>query len=263
MSVKGAAMLWQTVASIGVLGVSLLWAGDPAGAAGCADGRAPQKPPAERAGARELHPDLFTKTIQKYLEGEWSGRVQSVHVGLLEPSEPVKIPSGVVELRVAPSSFEEGLGRRLFHVTVMADGKAWTTVDALADVAAMVDVVVPNRYLKSEELIDAGDLTTQRIKVYDLNHPYLTDREDAVGKSAARPLQADTPLRPTFLKTPLTIKKGDRVLIEAKRGGLSIQTSGVTRSSGHIGQSIMVANLDSGRELRAKIVAPGLVQVEF
>jgi flagellar basal body P-ring formation protein FlgA len=130
-------------------------------------------------------------------------------------------------------------------------------------VAAMVDVVVPSRYVKSEEVLDADDLTTALVKVYDLKHPYLTDREDAIGKSAARPLQAETPLRATFLKKPLTIKKGDRVMIEAKRGGLSIQTSGVTKSSGQIGQSIMVANLDSGRELRAKIVAPGLVQVEF
>jgi flagella basal body P-ring formation protein FlgA len=256
-------MLWQTVVSIGVLGVSLLWTGESAGAAGRTDGRVAQQPPVDRSGARELHPDLLKKTIQKYLEGEWNRRAKAVHVALLEPSEPVKIPSGVIELRVAPSSFEEGLGRRLFHVTVMAGGNAWTTIDALADVAAMVDVVVPNRYLKSEELIEAGDVTTQRIKVYDLNHPYLTDREEAVGKSAARPLQPDTPLRQSFLKTPMTIKKGDRVLIEAKRGGLSIQTSGVTKSGGHIGQSIMVVNIDSGRELRAKIVAPGLVQVEF
>jgi flagella basal body P-ring formation protein FlgA len=37
----------------------------------------------------------------------------------------------------------------------------------------------------------------------------------------------------------------------------------VTKASGHVGQTVMVANLDSGRELRAKIVAPGIVQVEF
>jgi flagella basal body P-ring formation protein FlgA len=52
-------------------------------------------------------------------------------------------------------------------------------------------------------------------------------------------------------------------MIEAKRGGLSIQAYGVTKSSGHVGQTVMVGNVDSGRELRAKIVGPGLVQVEF
>ena len=126
-----------------------------------------------------------------------------------------------------------------------------------------VDVIVPTRFLKSEELIDAEDLTTATVRINDLKHPFITDQEEAIGKSTARPLQAETPLRASFLKKPFMVKKGDRVMIEARRGGLSIQTSGITKSSGQVGQSIMVANLDSGRELRAKIVSPGLVQVDF
>lgn len=42
-------------------------------------------------------------------------------------------------------------------------------------------------------------------------------------------------------------------MIEARRGNFSVQTSGVTKGSGQVGQTVMVANLDSGRELRAKI----------
>lgn len=212
-------------------------------------------------------PGLFTemvkRTIQKYLEGEWGSRVKTVQVAVLEPSEAIKIPPGVVELQVNPAPSEEGLGRRMFHVVATTNGKPWKTIEVLTDVAAMVDVVVPNRFLKSEELIDAEDLTLARIRIHAVPHPFITDLEEVIGKSAARPLQADTPLRLSFLKKPLMIKKGDRVMIEAKRGGLSIQTSGVTKASGQIGQTIMVANLDSGRELRAKIVAPGLVRVEF
>ena len=248
-------VLWLLAAS---------WAGASAEAAAlqAGEGRPSGKPDVERAVPRTLSPDLIKKTIQKYLEGEWGPRINAVQVTVLEPSEPVKIPAGVAELRVVHSS-DDTLGRRLFHLAVTANGKPWSTIEALTDVAALVDVVAPNRFLKSDELVDAEDLTTARIRINDLRHPYLTDREEAIGKSAARPLQADTPLRATFLKKPFMVKKGDRVMIEAKRGGLSIQTSGVTKSSGQVGQSIMVANADSGRELRAKVVAPGLVQVEF
>ncbi len=213
--------------------------------------------------ARDLSPDLIKKTIQRYLEGEWGTRVKTVQVIVLEPSDPLKLPSGVIELQVVPSASEEGLGRRLFHIAVRANGRPWTTIEALTDVSAMIDAVVPSRYLKAEEIMGAEDLTTSRIRVADLKHPFITDPEEAIGMSAARPLSADLPLRPTFLKKPFLVKKGDRVMIEARRGGLSIQTSGVTKSSGQVGQFIMVANLDSGRELRAKVVAPGLVQVDF
>jgi flagellar basal body P-ring formation protein FlgA len=133
----------------------------------------------------------------------------------------------------------------------------------VADVSAMIDVIVPTRFLRSEELIDIGDIKSARIRIYQLNHPFVTDRDEVIGKSTARPLPPDTPLRTAFVKVPLLIKKGDRVLIEARRAGFSIQTYGVTKSSGQLGQTIMVANIDSGRELRAKVVAPSLVQVEF
>ena len=217
----------------------------------------------DRGMPRELTSELIKKAIQQHLEGLWGHRVKDVQVVVLEPSDPMGSPPGIVELRVLPSTDEEGLGRHTFPVTVTANGKLWRTIEVLADVTAMIDAVVPNRFFRAEEILDATDLKTVRTRIYQLNHPFVTDRDEVVGKSASRPLPADTPLRQAFLKTPFLVKKGDRVTIEAKRGGLSIHTYGVTKASGHVGQTVMVANLDSGRELRAKIVAPGVVQVEF
>ena len=216
-----------------------------------------------RPAMRELHFEQIQKTIQKYLEGEWGTRVKSVQVTLLEPLDPIKIPTGVIELQIPPSAGVTTMGRRGFSIQVVIDGKPWKTIEALADIAALIDVVVPSRFLKAEETIEPDDLTTARIVTYDVKHPFITDPEAVIGKSAVRPLQPNTPLRPTFLKKPFMVKKGDHVMIEARRGNFSIQTSGVTKGSGQVGQTVMVANLDSGRELRAKIVAPGLVQVDF
>lgn len=229
-----------------------------------ATGSALSKLDTARPVMRELHFEQFQKTIQKYLEGEWGTRVKSVQVTLLEPLDPVKIPAGVIELQIPPAAGgNTTMGRRSFAVQITVNGNPWKTIDALADVSAMIDVVVPARFLKSEETIEPDDLTTARIVTYDVKHPFITDPEAAIGKSTVRPLQPNTPLRPTFLKKPFMVKKGDHVMIEARRGNFSVQTSGVTKGSGQVGQTVMVANLDSGRELRAKIVAPGLVQVDF
>jgi flagella basal body P-ring formation protein FlgA len=228
-----------------------------------APGHRPHEGGATRPAEREISGELMTKTIRAYLEGEWGRRVKDVQVAVLDPSDPIKVPAGVVEMRVVPVSNDERLGRRMFQVAVNVNEKPWNTIEVLADVTAMIDAVVPNRYLNSDEVIDALDLKTVRMRTHQLSHPFITDREEVIGKSASRPLPADTPLRAGFLKAPVLIKKGDRVMIEAKRGGLSIQAYGVTKSSGHVGQTVMVGNLDSGRELRAKVVGPGLVQVEF
>jgi flagella basal body P-ring formation protein FlgA len=217
----------------------------------------------DRVAVSEVHPDLIRKAIQKYLMDEWGGKVKTVHVTVLEPADPVMIPGGTVQVQVIPNPTEEGLGRRMFHVEAVANGKSRKTIQVVADIAAMIDAVVVTRFLKADEVIDVGDLKTMGMKVHQINHPFITDQGEVIGKSASRPLPPDTPLRPAFVKLPLVVKKGDRVLIEARRGGLSIRAYGVTKSSGQVGQTVMVANLDSGRELRAKVVAPSLVEVEF
>lgn len=217
----------------------------------------------DRTAVSEISPDLIRKAIQKHLESEWGGKVKTVHVTVLDPADPVLISGGTVELQVINSPAGESLGRRMFRVEAVANGKPRKTIQVVADIGAMIDAVVATRSLKTDELIDAGDLKTVEMRIYQMNHSFITDQGEVIGKSAARPLPPDTPLRPAFVKLPLVIKKGDRVLIEARRGGLSIRVYGVTKSNGQLGQTVMVTNLDSGRELRAKVVAPNLVQVEF
>ncbi len=216
-----------------------------------------------RGAVSEVTPDLIGKAIQKHLESEWGGKVKTVSVTVLEPADSMMISGGMVELQVINNSAGESLGRRMFHLEAAVHGKPRQTIQVVADIAAMIDAVVATRFLKTDELIDAGDLKTVEMRVYQMKHPFITDRSEVIGKSAARPLPPDIPLRPAFVKLPVVIKKGDRVLIEARRGGLSIRAYGVTKSNGQLGQTVMVANLDSGRELRAKVVASNLVEVEF
>lgn len=217
---------------------------------------------AERKRTNEVTPDLLRAAVQKYLESEWKQKIATVSVAVLEPADPVAMPDGSIGLQVIPGSTESGPGRRMFRIAA-TNGKSTKTIHVVADVTAMIDAVVPNRFLKADERIEVEDVKTVRMRVHQVNHPFITAESEVVGMSAARPLPPDVPLRSTFVRLPLVVKKGDRVLIEAQRGGLSIRTYGITKSSGQVGQTITVANLDSGRELAAKVVGPSLVQVEF
>jgi flagella basal body P-ring formation protein FlgA len=216
----------------------------------------------ERRISSEVTSDLLTKAIEKYLKSVWRQKIKTAQVTIVEPADPVTIAGGSVDLQVLHSSAEDSPGRRMFRVTATS-GKSRKTIQVVADVTAMIDAVVPNRFLKADELIDVGDIKTVQMRVHQVNHPFMTDERDVIGMSAARPLPPDVPLRQAFVRVPLVVKKGDRVLIEAQRGGLSIRTYGITKSSGQVGQTITVSNLDSGRELTAKVVGPSLVQVEF
>jgi len=216
-----------------------------------------------RPAVHQLHPEQIYRSILRILEQEMAGKVRDVHVVMVDPLDPMKIPSGTVDLKILPTRQEEGLGRRSFHVQINMNGKPWQTIDAVADVSASIDAVVPTRVLPIDTVLEAEDVTVHRVRLTDLDHQLITNVKDIIGKSAARPLQTNNPIRFGMLKKPYAVRKGDRVSIEARRGGLSIQAVGVTKASGEIGQTITVTNTDSGKELRAKVVGPGAVRVEF
>ena len=211
----------------------------------------------------QLHPEQIQRSILQLLEHEMAGKVRAVHAVMVDPVDPITMPSGSLDLKVSSKGLAEGLGRRTYHVQINTNGKPWRTIDATADVSASIDAVVPTRVLQIDSVIDAEDVAIHRIKLTDLDHQLITSVADVIGKSAARPLQTNNPIRLGMVKKPYVVRKGDRVSIEARRGGLSIQTVGVTKASGELGQSITVANLDSGKELRAKVVGPGAVRVEY
>jgi flagellar basal body P-ring formation protein FlgA len=225
--------------------------------------RAALKRSESRSTVHQLQPEQIQRRILRVLEQEMEGKVRAIHAVLVDPLDPMKIPSGSIELRVSSNGLEEGLGRRAFHVQINVKGEPWQTIDAVADVSASIDAVVPTRVIQIDSVIDAEDVTIHRIKLTDLDHQLITDVKDVIGKSAARPLQTNNPIRLGMVKKPYAIRKGDRVSIEARHGGLSIQVIGLAKSSGEIGQTATVVNVDSGKELRAKIVGPGAVRVEY
>lgn len=212
---------------------------------------------------RLLYPEQVRTAIHDYVLRELAGRVTDCQVALGDPQQPITVPSGTLDIQVSASRSDEPLGRRVFQIHLAVNGRFIKTLDATADIAAVLEVVVPVRLIKVDEQIESTDLSTDRVVLFDLRQPYATNPADVVGKAATRPLPPQSPIRLTAVRRPFAVHKGDRVTIEARQGGLSIQTVGITKSHGELGQTIIVSNVDSGKELRATIVGPGVVRVSF
>jgi len=220
-------------------------------------------PAAPKPTTQDVTVEQIQLTLQRYVEKRFEGKVSDVQVQVLNWAEPVTVPAGLLEARVAARGLDEGLGRRLFQMELSVDGTRVQTLKVMADVTASAEVVTAVRYLKPEETIQAEDLKVARIQLPALVHDFAFDPEAVIGKRVVRPLRTDAPVRMSALSVPFVIKRGDQVTIEVKHGGLLIQASGTTKASGQIGQSITVINLDSGKEIRGKVVGPGVVRVGF
>jgi len=256
---------------------ALVWAG-PAGA-GATGEAGPNNGSAKRAVSvaaakpaskehrkpvtQEVTAEQVSLTLQRYIEKQVDGKVGEVEVRLLNYSEPMIVPAGLLEVRVASRALDEGLGQRIFQMALAVNGKPVETLKVLAEVSATAEVVTAARNIRPDETIQAEDLAMATVQLPALVHDFVTDPELVLGKRATRPLRADTPVKLSAVSVPHVMKRGDQVTIEIKHGGLLIQASGTTKSDGQVGQSIIVTNLDSGKEIRGKVIGPGVVRVGF
>lgn len=207
--------------------------------------------------------DQLRKAIVAHLEARFGNRVGEVEAEILDPSEPLLRPAGPLKLEVINAGGADTAGRRRFRIVPVVAGQETESLDVIADVSLYADVVAPTRMLKPEELIEPDDVGIVRVKVNGVPHHFLVNPDEAVGKSPGKVLQPQMPIRGSSLVKPFTVRKGDRVTIEARRGGLSIQATGITKAAAQLGQYVTVTNQDSGKDVRGRVAGPGLVRVEF
>ncbi|HKN86381.1 MAG TPA: flagellar basal body P-ring formation chaperone FlgA [Nitrospiraceae bacterium] len=215
-----------------------------------------------RARMQQVTPNQMQQVILDYMRSHKDDTIADVQVNLLEPEESVSLPSGTLGMRVMHVTASE-YGRRQVEVALSIHGKVVQTVKALVDVTALVDVAVTTRAIRMDETLQPDDITTTRIPLVSTARQYATNLDEVIGKRATRPLASHTSISLSVLGQPFLVRKGDRVTIEAKRKGLLIQTIGITKAVGEVGQTVTVTNQDSGKDLRAKVIGPGLVRVEF
>jgi flagella basal body P-ring formation protein FlgA len=223
-------------------------------------GLAPQ--PAAAA-SQPVTSDQIRSAIARYLERQQSGHSMEFEVSLLMPEEGLSVPAGPLELAVNSVRGEELVGRRAFQVAVLVRGREVHTLRVMAQVEAQADVAVASRYIKPDETIAAEDVSVSHLQLPPGAADFVFDVQQVIGKRPLRPLLAEKPIRASSLAQAFTVRKGDRVTIEARRGGLIIHAVGVTKASALLGQLVTVTNQDSGKDLRAKVIGPGTVQVDF
>lgn len=216
-----------------------------------------------RARIQHVTPQQMERAIRDYLRSQKDDAVADVQVRLLEPEQSVALAGGTLDMRVLPVASAEEYGRRKFDVALSSNGKVIKTARASADIIALVDVVVATKLIKVDQTIEIDDVVMARTPMTTAPPQYAKALDEVIGKRAARPFAPHVPINASALAQPYLVHKGDRVTIEARRGRLQIQTVGVTKAVGQVGQTVTVTNQDSGKDLRAKVIGPGLVRVDF
>jgi len=138
--------------------------------------------------------------------------------------------------------------------------RPWTLyVPARVDTYALV--VVTTRSLSRGTQLSEADVSLTRMNTAQAGYNHLQQLDQVVGKELRRHLRAGEPLRLSHLKSPLVVRRGERVVMEAGGAAVSVVTSGRALANGQVGDQIRVQNEQSQRVVEAEIIAPGRVRV--
>jgi len=246
----------RIILSIGLLLLGVSWWPD-AGSVWAA------KPQSGRVGEQSVAAQDFERAIFSTLTRQYGRPHHRVKVRILFPKKPLTVQAGKLHLEVEKLAGGARTGRRSFRVGLFINGQFLKTINVVGEVKAQATVTTPVRWIKPKEVLVKKDVTAMTVDVPSLTHDFILDSDDVIGKQALRPLPPRKPIRKIMLDDPPIVHKGDRVMIEVRKGGLLVQAVGLAKAAGKSGDTILVQNKNSGREVFGTILSAGLVEVGF
>lgn len=152
------------------------------------------------------------------------------------------------------------LGRN--HIKVACEAKSWA-LNVPVELNIKAPVVVLNQPVPRNIDLQPRHLSMEIHNLADLRSGYFLKKDNVIGKQSKRGLAGQTVLNGRLVLPALLVKKGDRVIISASKGPMSVKMPGEALNDGREGRQIRVKNLRSERIIRATVEESGVVSVNF
>ena len=216
-----------------------------------------------RREAQTIDPSVVHATVERTAVAGLLALGATARLVRLDLPPRIEVRTGSVEVRAALGGVRNLFAPFNVSVELWVDGRIARRLSVTAQVEAFAPVLVAVRDLAEKTRLRSGDF---EIAVRRLERPaanYLTDPLSLRGVSLTRTLTHGEAITTDELVPEIVIKPGDSVRISGESGGLKIVVTGEARAAGHVGDRILVKNLQSGLLFQAVIVDEGLVSVRF
>lgn len=145
------------------------------------------------------------------------------------------------------------------NVQVRCNGNSAWTILVPAQAKVYRYVAVAGRNLQRGDVVSAADVSRALKNTGDFKLGFALTADEIIGQEMKMAINKDDVFRKAALDSPLVIKRGDTVSMEALAGDISVRTSGTAVSDGRIGQQIRIKNNQSARIINARVIGAGKV----
>ncbi|MEZ0260390.1 MAG: flagellar basal body P-ring formation chaperone FlgA [Alphaproteobacteria bacterium] len=218
----------------------------------------------EQAVVRRAARDLGRSVVETAVEQELAKKQAAKFSVRLGGEADFKLPAGA-EATVDINNLKYDVSRGEFTATVTAPAGAVEPLlkrEISGRFSAMVSVPVLRNALARGQVVTAEDLDYIDMRVEDTTSTMLTDGSKLVGMSPRRGVAAMRPLMTSEMALPLSVKKGETVLMELKTPFMHLTAQGRALESGAEGDTIKVQNASSNQIVQAVVIGTKAVSVQ-
>ena len=200
--------------------------------------------------------DSIRNTIKNFIKQNASGET-STNIGKLDSR--LRLGKCAEPLKAQPPAKSSLLGKLSIAVSCTSP-KPWKIYVPVT--ISRTEMVMSSAHpLTRNHVLEAGDVTPKLTKITSSRQQFYTTADTLVGMRVRYPISAGEILTPKKLKSPLLIKRGEKVTILANTPNLQVRMQGKALTDGSRGQTIRVRNLSSNRVVEGVVARRGVVQI--
>lgn len=214
-------------------------------------------------GVKEISREEMEKIILVFLDKTLPWEKNTVNVKNIRTTNKTILPKGKITYKVIAPPKTDYLGLTPLFVHFYVNGnfekKAWVTVN----IEVITEVVVTKKPLGRYKLITKEDICLKKMNLAKLPSDVINRSDDVLGKRTRRRIDSNVALRPNLIEFPPLVKRGDIVRIIVESDDLKVTALGKVKEKGSRGEMIKVLNVDSNKEIYARVLDSSSVKVDY
>jgi flagellar basal body P-ring formation protein FlgA len=210
-----------------------------------------------------LKTDEIEKHAIDHLVKELPWDKESLEINVYYQGKDITLPLGKRELIYKIFGSSQRAGRISMILEIRVNDKFQKRIRLNSKVLVTQEVIKTTRAVRRGEILSNDEIRVESIQTERPSKNAITNIDFALGYEAARSLSIGKILTPNFIKRPALGNRGDKILITAQKGGMTITAPGILKEDGYENAMVRVLNMESKKIIYGRLVDSNTVKVRF
>ena len=188
---------------------------------------------------------------------------ESLEINVYYQGKDIILPSGKKDLIYKIMGSSQRAGRVPMILEIRINDQFQKRIRLNTKVLVSQQVIKTKRAVKRGEILSNDEIRVETVQTERPSQNAITNIDHALGYEAARNLPVGKILIPNFIKRPALGNRGDKILIMAQKGGMTITTPGILKEDGYANAMVRVLNIESKKVIYGRLVDSNTVKVRF